>query len=316
MRIHLFNHYHNGDLFLNEPIIRNLCKNNSEHTFTMFCNYNSYIFKDIPNLTISLQNPYPNGSQFYYFSSDILVINIWVYALSLCENITTFNLSQLECNLPNYVIGFKRMLEYIYVNHQIKINFDDFSEDIYLPNVPDTDISKFINWNNNRINSNPNQKIIFYYNYIPKSFQTISSEDHDRLIINLAEYFSNYIFIIPKFSEIMHNYINNKDKDSSNIISCEEKFNCIEDITCENLCKIQKIIENCDYSIHYDIGACFYYCNKSTITSKNIPINISINSFYYNNLTSISLSIKNKTKLLIANNNNEAYLKLKDTISN
>ena len=81
MRIHLFNHYHNGDLFLNEPIIRNLCKNNSEHTFTMFCNYNSYIFKDIPNLTISLQNPYPNGSQFYYFSSDILVINIWVYAL-------------------------------------------------------------------------------------------------------------------------------------------------------------------------------------------------------------------------------------------
>lgn len=315
MRIHLFNYYHNGDLFLNEPIIRNLCKNNPDHTFTMFCKYNSYIFKDIPNLTISLQVPYPNGCQFYYFSSDILVINIWVYALSLCENITSFNLSHLECNLPNYVIAFKRMLEYIYLNHQIKINFEDFSDDI-LPIIPDTDISQFTNWNNHRINSNPNQKIIFYYNYLPKSFQTISSEDHDRLVINLANSFSNYIFIIPQFTEIMRNYINNKGKDLSNIISCEEKFNCIEDITCENLCKIQKIIEQCDYSIHYDIGACFYYCNKSTLASKNIPIHISINLLYYNNLTSVSLSIKNKTKLLIANNNNEAYLKLKDILSN
>jgi len=312
MRIHLFNYYHNGDLFLNEPIVRNLCKNNPEHTFTIFCKYNSYIFKNIPNLTINLQTPYPNGYQFYYFSSDILVINIWIYALSLCENITTFNLSQLECNLPNYIIAFKRMLEYIYVNHQIKINFDDFSEDIYLPIVPDTDVSQFTIWNSIINNINTCRKLVFYYNYSPQSGQNIPV-DHDRVIINLAEYFSNYIFIIPKFSEIMRNYINNKD--SSNIISCEEQFNCIEDSSCENLCKIQKIIEYCDYSIHYDIGACFYYCNKSTITSKNIPIHISINSFYYNNLTSISLSIKNKTKLLIANNNNEAYLKLKDTIS-
>jgi hypothetical protein len=276
----------------------------------MFCKYNSYIFKDIPNLTISLQVPYPNGCQFYYFSSDILVINIWVYALSLCENITSFNLSHLECNLPNYVIAFKKMLEYIYLNHQIKINFEDFSDDI-ISVVPDTDISQFTNWNNSRTD----KKLVFYYNYLHQSGQNIPF-DHDRLVINLANSFSNYIFIIPKFTEIMRNYINNKGKDSSNIISCEEKFNCIEDITCENLCKIQKIIEQCDYSIHYDIGACFYYCNKSTLTSKNIPIHISINSFYYNNLTSVSLSIKNKTKLLIANNNNEAYLKLKDILSN
>ena len=310
MRIHLFNYYHNGDLFLNEPIIRNLCKNNPNHTFTMFCNYNSYIFKDIPNLTISLQSPYPNGCQFYYFSSDILVINLWIYALSYCENITSFNLSHLECNLPNYVIAFKRMLEYIYTNHHIKINFDEFFEDI-LPVVPDTDISQFIKWYNRRTD----KKLVFYYNYSPKSGQTIPF-DHDRLVINLANNFPNYIFIVPKFTEIMCNYINNKGRDSSNIISCEEKFNCIEDITCENLCKIQKIIEQCDYSIHYDIGACFYYCNKSTLTSKNIPIHISINSFYYNNLTSISLPIKNKTKLLIANNNNEAYLKLHDILSN
>jgi hypothetical protein len=206
------------------------------------------------------------------------------------------------------------MLEYIHFNHQIKINFDDFSEDI-LPVIPDTDISQFITWNNTRTDNYVNKKLVFCYNYLPQSGQNVPF-DHDRLVINVANSFPNYIFIIPKFSEIMCNYINNKGRDSSNIISCEEKFNCIEDITCENLCKIQKIIEQCDYSIHYDIGACFYYWNKSTLTSKNIPIHITINSFYYNNLTSVSLSIKNKTKLLIANNNNEAYLKLKDILSN
>ena len=64
MIIHLFNNYHNGDLFFNQPVIRNLCINNPDISFVLFCRYNTYIFKDIPNLTVNLAVPYRDNFLF------------------------------------------------------------------------------------------------------------------------------------------------------------------------------------------------------------------------------------------------------------
>ena len=59
MNILLYNNFHIGDLLFNQPIIKNLCKNNPNYTFKLYCNYNTYIFKDIPNLDVIVSGIFP-----------------------------------------------------------------------------------------------------------------------------------------------------------------------------------------------------------------------------------------------------------------
>jgi hypothetical protein len=170
---------------------------------------------------------------------------------------------------------------------------------------------EFIDWNNNRTDK---RRLVFYYNYHPKSGQTIPIDNHNLFIIEIAKVFTNYIFLLPNFSQDIEQLIINHS--ITNIISCEKKFNCKEDITCKNLCMIQKILDHCDFSIHFDIGACFYYINNNTISSKNIPIHISTSEYYTNNLYKNSINIKNKANVIISTNVVDTYLKLEDILNN
>lgn len=313
MLIHLYNNFHNGDLLFNEPVIRNLCTNNPEHTFVMFCTYNSFIFKDIPNLTVELSTPYDRNIFFYIINPNHIAINLHIGALHNQSNITFLQLCDLELHLENYFTAFKRILNYIKNTHNIDIKFEDFSRPLYLPHIPTANISEFLSWKQN----NPTkQKLVFYYNYSPKSGQQIPFDDHDIFLINLANNFTNCTFIIPKYTEKLRDYIENRINSSTpNIISCEESFNCKEDKSCENLTKLQKILENCDYSIHFDIGACFYYYNDSYLQSNNIPIHICVNEYYPNRLGQNIPEIRNKTKTIITTCIADAYLKLQDALN-
>jgi hypothetical protein len=312
MKIHLFNNFHNGDLFLNQPVIRNLCINNPDISFELFCKYNSYIFTDIPNLTTQLSAPYPNNFLFKYINNEHIVINLWIAAFTINPEITGINsYEKLECNLEMYFTVFQKLLYYINTRYNIDIKFDNYSEDKYLPKIPDVDISDFLLWKNNRGNNN---KLVFYYNYYPKSGQTISVDNHDSIIINLSKSFPNYTFIIPNSTPTIDDYINNNTL-FKNIINCSQYFNCKEDITCENLCKNQKILEHCEYSIHFDIGACFYYVCDSSRTSKNISIHIGVKDYFFNNIHLASPTIKNKSRFILSNHAANTYLKLCDILN-
>lgn len=304
MKIHLFNNFYNGDLFFNQPIVKNICKNNPEHIFTMFCNYNTYIFRDIPNLNISTHVPY-TPDILYTITNDILIINLWIGSLFNNKHITHTTQEDIECNVHNYIIAFKNLLAHIKDTTGIIINLDNFTEDVYLPVIPFVDISDFKSWNKSRDNSS---KLIYYPNYYPKSGQQISINNHDDFIYHLALTYPNYIFLVPKLSEQM------REKNISNIIDCETKFNCKETNSCENLCKLQKIIEECNYSIHFDIGACFYYINSMTPFSKNSIIHIGVSDFYYKNMIKNFPSIIPKTTFLYVDNIASGYLKLRDIL--
>ena len=82
-KIYLYNHFHNGDIFLNQPIVRNLCKNNPQYAFTYFSMFNSFILKDIENLTVDLKNlfvslPFNNcENKFIKLEDGTIAINLW-----------------------------------------------------------------------------------------------------------------------------------------------------------------------------------------------------------------------------------------------
>jgi hypothetical protein len=309
MNIHLYNNFHNGDLLFNQPIVKNLCKNNKHHTFTMFCNYNSYIFSDISNLKIVYTMPYTyNGKVYEIINNNTLSLNLWCYALTTFKNVTGLDLDEIELNLPNIVRILKIVFNEIKSKHEIIINLDDYTEELYLPVIPSVNLDDFLKWYNNF----KNKKLIFYYNYAPASGQKIPVTNHDEIIIKLSKKFPELIFILPKFTENIDKYIS--DFNTSNLVNCESTFNCKQDIDCINLCKLQKIIEYCDYSIHYDIGASFYFCNSNLSTSKNIPLYLTSNIYYLQRLQTLNV-VKNKTIYFVINNENEAYLKLDEYLT-
>jgi hypothetical protein len=312
MNILLYNNFHIGDLLFNQPIIKNLCKNNPNYTFKLYCNYNTYIFKDIPNFEVIASGifPAPHSAFFSIINENTIAINLWIAALASNYPITNFKLNDIECNIHNYTIAFKRILGFIKDRYNISINLEDYNENIHLPIIPDTDISEFIDWNSKRKDL---KKLVFYYNYTPKSGQTVAIDDHNTFIVDIAKVFVDCIFIIPNFTPEIEENITKSS--ITNIISCEKDFNCKQNsITCEHLCKIQKIIEHCDYSIHFDIGACMYYINNNIDLSKNIPIHISVSDVYPTRLMCNSDKIKNKMKLIISTNIVNTYLQLENIL--
>jgi hypothetical protein len=314
MKIILYNHYHNGDLFLNQPIVRNICFNNPLHCFTMVCKYNTYIFKDIPGLYIDSfnNNLYLNEhitNMFGRLDENTIFINLWVGPL-INDTLSDIPLNRIECNIKSYVTNFKKILELIYDTLNINLCIDDFNQYSYLPIIPAVDISDFINW----FNLKENKHLVFYYNYLPKSFQTIPISSHNKLITDLAVKFTNKIFIIPKITPELSILINNIGL--TNIMCCSKDFNCPETVSCENLCKVERIAEMCGYSIHFDIGACFYYVNSLRAYSNTQSIHISVNNKYYNNLLEHFPQIAKKITFMEASIQDIVYLKLVDIFTN
>jgi hypothetical protein len=148
-----------------------------------------------------------------------------------------------------------------------------------LPTFPDSDISKFEEW----LKHNPAQTL-FYFNYMPRSGQRVPFSDHDDILIPLCAKHAGVNFILPKTSDRLSEHI--KSNGITNIINCSELFDCMETNTCENLCKLTKIFSLCDYSVHYDIGACFHYVNDKLHEAKNMVLHVGCNTFYFDKFAS------------------------------
>lgn len=282
---------HIGDTYLSQPHIKRFCEANGEMSFKYFCLYNQYIFSDIrnlsslvepvrynndslisgspPELCIENNNEYMNCRQLFcsrdtlpYFEFQHFVcINMWIGSW---QSFSTIGL--LECRLENLQQTFLQILDVVKHKYMLNITIPCFSTSQLFPIVPNTDISKFNDWNKN------NEKItVFYFNYIGRSGQPLpfsSMNHHNEILDRLTSTFPNVNFIVPK-STI----------DRPNILCCQLQFDCIESMSCENIYKITQIAKQCTLCVMYDIGACFCMYNDDInyTVSTNQLVHIGVN---------------------------------------
>jgi hypothetical protein len=289
MKIFFYNIYNLGDLLFNKSILQTICQSNNNHTLFMISRYNSYLFSDIPNLQHiffdNIDKTYIdlcNKNNICYFidnDTDSIFINLWI-GTTIFNIISNLTVKDCECNLINQFILTQHIFNHIYSNCNIliNINYNINEMNSLLPIIPKTDISFFLKW----YEINKNHKLIMYFNYTPKSGQMIPFGSHNDIVLHLAKHNPNSYILLPFIPNDLQLLINKLQ--INNIINCSILFDCIENKSCENISKIIKISEYCDYSIHFDIGACFYYINQNIYNSNNLILHIGINNDYYNSL--------------------------------
>lgn len=309
--INFYNLYHHGDLFFTQPIVKNICNNNKQYKFTLYCIYNSFIFSNITNLRVehticeSILNN--KSTQFFFANNNTLFINMWVGCVNKDTCSTKKKLLQIECNLREQVEYFTAVFDYLKTRHSIVINIDPFDSVKYLPILPSVKLTDFHKWNGSR---NKIRKKIFYFNYAPKSSQRLSvkSTQHETVLKKLASTFSQHDFIIPNITPNL--------KGISNIIDCNALFSCKETQSCENICKLHHIASLCDYAIVFDIGACFFYLNTLLLTSACQVLHIALTPRYYECITINFPNIRNKVTFIMAKDDVETCTKLYDVLAN
>ncbi len=233
------------------------------------------------------------------------MINLWIASIAKFADIRVDN---IECNINETYNTLSNNFKVINNTHGLQLLLKNICDKYeLLPEIPHTNIDLFIKWYDN----NKDKKLIFYYSYI--SGQPLPLVNHDNILINLSILYPNKYILVPYISNELNVFLHNNN--INNIIDCRNTFNCIETRLCENLCKLNKIVELCDYSIHFDIGATMYFCNKNIYNSKNKILYISTNEFFYNSLKSNFNNVNDKYTLILSNNENETIDKIKKQIS-
>lgn len=270
----LINNAHIGDILFSQPLIKKFTNLNSDkYKISFFSLYNDFIFSDIKNLNIInknnkytkfLDNEYDHPEllllnnidlsfykELHYHShllinnNETLMINTWI-GKGLFQNYTKDN---PECNITELHSCFKKSIDELNNIYNIDLKYDYSDEDLLIE-LPNVDINNFIEYK-----KTINKKIIFYYNYYPRSTQPgYTLEEHDEIILQLANKYKEMIIILAKPSKIK-NICNN-------ILDIINDFNCIETPSCENIVQAVNIAMSCDYVFSFEIGSCFYLINK------------------------------------------------------
>jgi len=322
-KIILYNLAHIGDQLFCKSFIKQFCELNKNFDISLLINYNSFLFSDIKNLNVitpSIDNNYTNINiiningidpkiitkynnndfiyhsniinkfdvkQNYFINNDAIYINYWIATI---HNIKDKNFSHIEAN----IIECNKYYNFIIddINKKYNLNFNLINNIDEFPIIPYTNIDNFLNF---RL-KNHTKKIIFYYNYNPKSNQFFNNINHEENIKYLSNKYKDYIICCAIKPIITNN----------NIISIDE-FGYNIDITCENVAKSYYCALNSDIVFIFDIGACWYYLNDDFQEKfKGIYFHITSNNYYYilnNNYDNITK--KNKIILL---NPNDLYL--------
>jgi hypothetical protein len=311
-KILFFNKFHIGDHLFCKSFIKQFCQLNNTFDISLLINYNSFLFSDIPNLNIiisSIDNNYNNNlninditdtlnisninnSNFihhsnninkfhetilHFIDNDIIYINLWIGTARNVQNLSTHHIEAniLECNkYYNCIIN--------YINKIYNLNMNLINNVEEFPIIPYTNIDNFLKFKSN------NKKIIFYYNYNPKSGQKFNNINHEENIKYLSNKYNDYII----YCAIKPNYSNN------NIISIDN-FDYKIDITCENVAQSYYCALNSDIVFIFDVGASWYYLNNEFQEKFNGNcFHMTIYNNYYNKLNNNYTSNKNKIILL------------------
>jgi len=213
---------------------------------------------------------------------EFMIINTCLMRLHRFKEVT-------EMDPISFQEAYSIQLDEIRQTYGIDIKYNKLTTAELLPRIPDTNIDLFHKWK-----ANIQEPVLFYLNYLPKSGQKIpctTDEDHERVILHIAAVNPNLIILVPKFTE--------KFRRKKNIISCEELFDYKESKSCENLYKMNKILCQCEYSVHYDIGASMTYMNTDFFLAKNKLFHVNTPRYLYFKTISSFLEKIGSTKNLI-----------------
>jgi len=262
---------HIGDTFQTQKVVQNIIHCNTNTKTFFYMNKNFFIHSDISANLLMTQNeklleaihinhkhPHKMIAQ---INKDIVLIDINQGKL------LNYGIHTAEMNPESYQTGIVTFFDKLRNDKIIDLNYTVLENKDLIPEIPATNIDLFLEWR--KLIKNP---LIFYNNYFPKSGQLIpcmTDYEHDQVIIHIAKINPHYIILVPKYTEGI--------KDIPNIVSCEKSFNCKETITCENIYKQLKIQDFCNYSIIYEIGACFIYMNTDAFLKKNTILQFTTN---------------------------------------
>ena len=289
--IYVFYHIgHIGDTFHTQRIIQNIIQCNPDKKILFYTSNNQFIQNDISNNMLVknnetadiiniLENSHKNPYILVLQNNEIITIQLGI------SKFINYGINMVEMNPISYQKAIIHFLSEIKKKHNYDINYTPLSPIEVLPKIPNTNIDLFLKWR--KINKRP---LLFYYNYLPKSSQHIpcmTEDEHMCVILHILRINPDYKILVPKYQGL-----------HPRIISCETTFNCVETITCENLYKLTKIQSLCDYSVHFDIGACMTYMNTEFFTRRNTILHFNIyGSGYADTLCEVLQKVGETTNL-------------------
>lgn len=290
MRILFFNLWHIGDTFFAQPSVKCVCLSNPDQEFLLLHRYNHNLYQNIPNLHImNAQSSYlqklqdghepselvnrnemiseleHHCAQFYQaplhfkVNDDIIAINTWIGAM-----FPKFG-REIECNPMKLYSAMRDIIQEVNHVYSLSLNYKEIELQYQLPNLHDgqTDVAAFKEWKRSH-----NRKCIFYYNYFPRSGQVFPCgrfNDHLEIIKMVTKILPDVYIVVPRISE-----------EVDNVINCESFFGIQETPDCANLTQMALIADECEASVHYNVGACFYYMNTQMLDKTRISKKIHI----------------------------------------
>lgn len=314
MEVILFNTANNGDTFLVQEMVKRLCRDNPSVKFFFLAYSNFWFYKNIPNLTCIGENAaytkqiessdYVRSFQnddmlknmldicqrfrdqpFKLLNEKQLAINTWISGATTAYG----KIIDLECNLVTLQNVFINIIQS--VKHIQPLEYIPLTPLELIPSYPTTVPDSFTTWQKEHLD----KELIFYYNYqgFSGSCVVLNEIQHNLIIYNLAMKMPTKYILIPRLPDSLKFML--EKYAIFNVIDCRSKFSIIETPDCKNLVDISAIASQCSYSIHFDVGACFYYLNKNELfvnPVKNTILQIGRNPYYYNHFLKIIQSIK------------------------
>ena len=280
MRILFYNNASIGDLFMQQQIIRQVIKCNPDENIQFYGRSNHFILNDVSdNLLISLPRDFKTVLECYPFSlihkfdENTFMFNTWIWPLG-DECLPRI---RIECDpyliQEAFCIGLEKYMGRL---NNIRINYTKLSRYELLPSIPPTNIDKFREWRN----SIKDRKILFYYNFIPRSLNypdfPLENYNMEKQHIEIIEHISRLnptlLIVVPAMTP----------HTNTNLILCSRFFDTTEIASSENLYKIGAAAALCDYSVHYETGGCFTFFNRDFSLSNTKILHIAVTPFFIN----------------------------------
>ena len=261
-----YNQWHIGDILISQGIVRQFCKSSPEYTYKYALLYGSYILSELPIECIELNKRFIENNERPYFLYDehTIAINTWLMGI---VNYNWQKHKSHECIIYKQYTEMCKNSVYMNITYHTTFNLPNCELNDLLPIIPKTNIDIFLNWKRDK-------EVIVYYNFNPKSGQSLGNIDHNKIIEGLAkDYPDKYIIVAKRESFLTY----------ENIVDASI-FGYRESKSCENLCLLFHIERLCNYGIHYDIGACFLYISANFNPSECKIIHGTATGYFYNNL--------------------------------
>ena len=296
MRVVLYNPAHIGDMYLNQQIIIQFIRCNPTVDIKIFHEYNHYLYNDISNNlmikaedyndsiysnfkeivlpAICLDNPNSPSTHTVLVNENILFVNTWI--ASLGAYLPGIGMGTDVIRIQN---GFINKIKTINEKYNLSLEYTPLSLFNLIPYLPKTNIDKFLTWK-----QQINKKIIFYYNYYPKSNQDFPlknpAEEHSDILKYLATKYPDSYILVPSLNSEFTSQFDLSQ--TPNIINCSTMFDCQETLSCENIYKLTYISSLCDVTIVFDMGRSFTFYNQAFSQYKNKIFHIiSADNLYY-----------------------------------